>query len=225
MTNASRWTRSVVGAICGCATMVAAGCILPYAWPKVACVRGYAPAELPADCRVFRMEATVDRRDISETLVDFSLSEQSRFLGGWLLPHEHLSVDYGLYVVGIALNYAIDRVHLTRLRLYRPGFELVEIDSWDALGILEWREENRLGSALDALVDPPIHWPRPQKGWAPSIDQLVAVLPPGSTSDGYKETLLFAAAEYERIARRADGNDEMTRFLAKAGALRELAAK
>ena len=50
-----------------------------------------------------------------------------------------LSADYGVAVIGIALNYFVHTNHTVALRIYRPGFELVELHSWERGGQAVWK--------------------------------------------------------------------------------------
>src|SRR5262249_37497700 len=93
------------------------------------------------------------------------------------------------------------------VRLYRPGFDLVEIKSWDAVREVAWTPAPDLAgreTALDNLF---------------RVDQLDrdCKLP------AHIECLEFGASEYERLSRDAALDSDSERLDAKARALREIA--
>lgn len=92
------------------------------------------------------------------------------------------------------------------LRLYRPGYELIEVRAADAPTALDWRPvkdftaQERAVDGLTALpsdagVSTPADW------WTlnPPVDE--NPLQPGGVSPAQRESLRFAASEYERLAR------------------------
>jgi hypothetical protein len=117
------------------------------------------------------------------------------------------SVTYGFVVIGIALNYLTHTSHSMALRLYRPGYELVEVKPWERVNRVAWK------SAPDLEVQ------------EKTLDTLLPLgrLEPGSKSAAHRDALLFGAAEYERLAATAQAEDQRTRLTSKAGKLRERA--
>src|SRR5262249_55337083 len=61
------------------------------------------------------------------------------------------SVTYGFAVIGVALNYLTYTDHTMAVRLYRPGFDLVEIKSWDAVREVAWTPAPDLAGRETAL--------------------------------------------------------------------------
>jgi hypothetical protein len=128
----------------------------------------------------------------------------------------------------IALIYTKHTSHNVLLRLYRPGYELVEFDSWLARSEIEWNKASSVAEQEKA-IDGLLHVRAPyfgEKEGEYSFPGLAA----GSTSEGHRKALLFAASEYERVAAqlragREDPEQSGKRLLQKAGALKELAAK
>jgi hypothetical protein len=119
------------------------------------------------------------------------------------------SVTSGFYMIGIALNYPIHTSHSVALRLYRPGYELCEIRSWEHVNRVTWKPATGLEAqekALDALF--------PQKR-----------LEPGSQSAKHREALLFGAAEYKRLAAAVRSREQAGRLNDRAKWLRALAQK
>jgi len=89
------------------------------------------------------------------------------------------------------------------LRLYRPGFELIEIKSWGRADKIDWK----VAAGLEV-----------QEG---ALDKLFPV--DGHTSG--KEAFLFGASEYERLAANVLSDDDRARLDSKAKALREIAGE
>lgn len=113
-----------------CGLLLATGC-LPYGYPKLAYVPGYDPTNVrkAAEVHAFRVDVTTDRADLSET-AEWSITEIARTSDGRFPPQTRLSVERGFNVFG-PLTYNVGRSHTTRVRLYSPGHQLVELDSWD----------------------------------------------------------------------------------------------
>jgi len=147
---------------------------------------------------------------------------------GWLLPRTKLSATYGIYVYSVALNYPTYISHSLGLKLYRPGYELVELDSWERPGKIVWNEAPDLASQEKVLDQ--LFLMKPEERW----DELTWVtdkcLSPGSASAEHQRVLLFGAAEYERLASHLVANgpgekNSRARLEAKASKLRKLATK
>ena len=202
------------------------GCI-PYVLPDVAVVGGPATAGQPPDCRAFRVDATIDRADLDESITDFSLEEVAPSGASRLLPHGRVTFDYGYYVFGVAVNFPVDRVHVTRLRLYRPGYELVELDSWQPVRDVRWSAAATpvaQEKAIDDLLRP-LTLNGMAKWQVEGRHDPLGSLPPGSKSAAYRDVLLLAAAEYERVANLAGPLGSAGTALDKARTLRALAEK
>jgi hypothetical protein len=180
------------------------------------------------DVHVFRVDITRDFADISGS-DHYTLSEVPAGPPGWLLPRTKVSATYGIFVFGIALNYPVFISHSLAMRLYRPGYELVELDSWDLPEKITWKPASDLQSqerALDRLflrdekdALGPAQWPI-----------ISHCLSPGSKSRAHRRALLFGASGYERLATSDLGSgpertEERSRLQRKALDLRELASK
>jgi hypothetical protein len=186
------------------------GCIFPYcAYPRL----DYTPAvkldTQPGEVRAFRVDITKPTADLSvfvgpvyERLSELPVTNTDE-VAAQLKP----SVTYGFVVIGIALNYLTHTSHSVALRLYRPGFELVEITSWERAHRVAWKPAPDLDAqekALDALLP-------------------LGLLEAGSKAPTHRDTLNFGAAEYERLAAIAASPDHRGRLAEKASKLRERA--
>ena len=108
------------------------------------------------------------------------------------------AINYGviLLVADIPGTGVLHTSESIGLRLYRPGFELVEINSWELANKVEWRR-------VDGLA-----------GQERVLDQL---FPTDGNTFG-DEAYVFGASEYMRLSNEAISNDDRTRLEAKARA-------
>lgn len=188
------------------------GCILPYcAYPKI----DYTPAvsldAKSSEVRAFRVDITKPTADLSVFVgpVYERLSEIPVTNTDEVPTQVKPSVSYGFVVIGIALNYLTHTSRSLAVRLYRPGFELVEISSWERVHRVAWKASADLEAqekTLDGLFR-------------------VGRLESGSTAERHKDALLFGAAEYDRLAGAASSPEQRERLVEKATKLRDLANK
>lgn len=200
----------LLSAVCLLCLPFLGGCVLPYcAYPTL----DYTPS--------VKLERTTDQVRAFRVDIDRPTADMSVFVGP---VYERLSevpvtdtddipaqvrpsLSYGLVVLGIALNYLTHTSHSVALRIYRPGYELVEVKSWEAVNKVVWRLAPDLAGqqhALDALLP-------------------LGRLEPGSPSAAHREILLFGASEYERLASMAQSQDHQAGLRAKARQLRDRA--
>jgi hypothetical protein len=201
------------------------GCLLPFAVPKVSQTPLLNLGPEADQIHVFRVDDTLDFVDIGG--VDHLTYSEITSNSGWLLPRTKLSATYGFYVYSV-LSYPCYISHSLGLKLYRPGYELVELDSWEQPGKIVWNEAPDLASQEKVLDK--LFLMKPDERWDDLTSASDKCLSPGSASPEHQRVLLFAAAEYERLASRlvANGTEEKNsraRLEAKASKLRELAAK
>jgi hypothetical protein len=209
-----------------------AGCLqVPYVFPEL----GYAPS-VDAKCKkdevfAFRVDVTqtseviqgvaysrgevVDRLELSHIPVasDGSTSTQMSvtFASGW---------RYFGFVNFVPSSTA----HAMGLRFYRPGYETIVIKPGETTRELNWKRAADLNAQVQA-VDDLVQGTPTQKSTAITIRQ---VLEPGAKSPAHKEAILFAAGEYERLARAVSSSDPQdtqirSRLLDSANRMRNLA--
>jgi hypothetical protein len=200
----TRWKPASLVA-CG---LFATGCIVPYrAHPTF----DFTPAvKLPddgADVRAFRVDITRSTHHVNlfeptakEWLTEIPLAREAR-----IGPQYKAGSDFGLVIIGGALNYVTRSSDSLALRIYRPGYETVEIRSWQRVDELVWvpaptRESEE--AALDRL------------------------LPPGQArepkSAAHAKALAFVAGEYQRLLAAAHDSESRKRLEEKATNLRRL---
>lgn len=181
-----------------------AGC-LPYISPSLEVVPQINLAEEADEVHAFRVDGTQTQKlgDIQDSTVAYSLSRIS-ILNRAVLSQTRASLDRGMFVIGIALNYHIRYHQGCHVRLYRPGYELVEFRSWQFGKQLVWTPTNSL-EAEEKAIDDIIADYEPE-GIVASFRAKQGGLPwalcKGSHSKAHKEVLLFVATEYERLAEK-----------------------
>jgi hypothetical protein len=203
------------------------GCLIPYGFPTLSHVPGVELEQEAAPVHAFRVEITREWVDIGGDDA-WTLTEMPLGISGSVPSETRLSATYGFLVFGIALNYPVYTSHTVALRLYRPGYELVEIDSWQLAAKIAWREAPDLEAqerVLDRLY--PLGSETPEYCF---VGFLSRRLNPGSKSEAHREVLLFGASEYERLATSArstlsNPEDLCKRLAEKAKTLHTLAAR
>jgi hypothetical protein len=200
------------------------GCIpLFYAYPSIS----YVPT---VNIGPQHQNAYAFRVDVTDTLGE---PEHERFRPisisnkGYITGQGGSAIDDGIYWNCLVFCYAKQTTHTMRLRIYRQGYELLDIHSWQVDSI-NWKEVTSL-AAREKAIDNLLASTRDGHVMGPD-GKPFAHLEPGSTSAEQRETLLFAAAEYEHLATKIladeeDGEKSCIRCRAKAKCLHELADK
>ncbi len=201
--------RALPLAICLLSLPYTGGCVVPYcAYPTLDFTPSVKLDTQLGEVRAFRVDITKPTADLSVFVgpVYERLTELPVMNTDEVAPQLKTSVTYGFVVIGIALNYLTHTSHSIALRLYRPGFELVEIKSWERVKRVYWKTAPDLDTqekVLDVLLP-------------------LGLLEGGSTGAAHRESLLFGASEYDRLAAVAS-SDQQTRLKEKATKLRERA--
>ncbi len=216
--------RAFVRTACLLSSSCLGGCILPYAVPRV----DYTPAvtlDAPTEeVRVFCVDMASWRKvgvwqyerlsELSVTNTDATAAQ--------VKP----SLTHGVFIFAGALNHHIKFDYSVALRVYRPGFELAEIEPWERAKQINWIPAPEL-DAQDAVLD---------RLFPLDLDDLDdrddwddwSVLPYrnvglGSESTAHRKALLFGADEYDRLAAIAVLPEDRGRLTAKASRLRKRA--
>jgi hypothetical protein len=228
------------------------GCLVPLgaAWPSLPVIPPLQVNATGGQVHAFCVEAVT-----SHGSIDFSgeneyvLREVSVSPGGWVRPQVDVACDYGWCWHLIALGFVKVKHHTLMVRLYRPGCETVEVGAWSLAHEVKWTGVADLAGqekAIDGLVST-----RGANIWqemaerrdeeeppSPSDEGSREETPPplgceflaaGSKSPEHRKALLFAATEYERLA-KSSPDDAASRAVAdrmrkKAAWLRALAEK
>jgi hypothetical protein len=216
----------------------ASGCFVPIgaAWPSVSVTPPLQTNAAADQVRAFRVDA-VDANatlEFHEPSV-YTFRELPVAAGGWVVPQGKAACDYGWYWNCIALDFWKVKRHTVLVRLYRPGCQTVEVAAWALPKGVQWNGVADLAGqekAVDDLVSlgTPDFWGDILKEENDKHSSLVfRRLGNGSDSPEHREALLFAASEYERLAKTAP-DDAASRPLRermekKAAWLRDLAEK
>ena len=116
--------------------------------------------------------------------------------------------------------------HAVVVRLYRPGFESIELKAGQDPREMQWQAAPDL-AAQEKAIDDLLGTNPLESGKALSKD-LQRRLEPGTKSTAHRDALLFASREYERLARSVaaeelDGSEIRARLVEKARRLKSLA--
>jgi hypothetical protein len=227
----------IAGRACGLLALLMTGCMpLGYAFPTVSYVR-------PASVGAVRDEVHAFRVDIADDECCFDIPEHDRYVLKPLALHSDgsfdaqmkISADYGWFVDCVAVIYGSARHHTVLVRLYRPGYQVLELESWHKEAPLQWTPAPTpldQEQAIDNLVST---WnTSPQRlqnqyafdGFIPPRDAIIfRYLAPGSASKQHRESLLFAVGEYERLLKEANDAKLRARLEEKIVWLQQLAAR
>jgi hypothetical protein len=211
----------------------AAGCVpIFYAYPSVSYVPALNLGPGHDNIFVFRVDVADD-----ESTPGLAKPGHYRFRQVHVAPHGtimgqgKLAIDSGFYWNLIAVTYAEKTDHSIRLRLYRPGFDVLEIQAWQNEMSMEWTAVSDLRAqekVIDKLLRPTGNgaWTQAHKDKDWGLDQV----DPGSVTPEQRSVLVFVAGEYERLAAdmALEANElaeACNRCHAKAKFLHELAAR
>jgi hypothetical protein len=222
---------------CGIIPLLMTGCLMPYAYPTVSYVPPVSVGPAREEVHAFR----VDIADQDNSSV--RLPERDRYVLRPLPLHPDgsfdsqvkVAFDYG-WILNCLAYFSDGWTHHTMLvRLYRPGYQTIEIESWQQNSRLQWieaRSPEEQEQAIDDLVSTwnttPVSVQNhvSQTGFVPPRDPIVfRYLAPGSAGQEHVRALQFAANEYTRLTRNLPDSELRTRLLAKEKALRHLAVQ
>lgn len=223
---------------CGLLGLLLAGCMpIGYAYPTIGYVRPASVGPARAEVRAFRVDVVNDDNCLDIPEKDrYRLTPLPLHRDGSFDPQVKVAVDYGWLWNCVALIYDSSTHHTVLVRLYRPGYYTLELESWRKEGRMQWtpaRTPQEREQAIDDLVSTWKTAPaRLQnkyafEGFVPPREPIVfRYLAPGSTSQEHRSALHFAAREYEQLLSEDVGDPEMrSRVEEKARALRKLAMR
>jgi len=222
---------------CGLLGLLLAGCMpLGYAFPTVSYVR-------PASVGAARDEVRAFRVDVADDDNCFDIPEKDRYRlkplplhrDGSFDPQMKIAVDYGWLCNCVALIYGSSTHHTVLVRMYRPGYQTLELESWRKPGRMQWTPAPAPQDREQAIDDLVSTWNTApgrlqnkyaSEGFVPPRDSIIfRYLAPGSTSHEHRSALRFAAGEYDRLLSEVSDPALRARLEEKAKALQQLAAK
>jgi hypothetical protein len=214
-------------------SLLMAGCIpIGYAYPTVSYIPA-TPVSAPTDeVHAFRVDVADDdnspefAEDDEYVLQRLPLEKDGRFDS-----QVKVSVDYGWFWNWIAYVYDEYTHHTLMVRLYRPGYHTIEIESWQKTGKVEWQPAKSLDEQEKAIDDLLSTWTRSRMSTQhlynqvgpPRDSSVFRYLAAGTASDEHLQALQFAASEYERLQKEVTDAAVRSRLESKAKALRKLA--
>ena len=202
------------------------GCI-PYVGPSI----DYTP----------RVKLEAPRDEVKAFRVDIASSQYSMGLSGPALTKANTerlsevpisyrdevpgqakaSVQYGIVFIG-PLTFRLRESASVALRLYRPGYDLVEIVSWELTNRVEWKPAADLAAQEMSLAR---LFGSNQDGRSQSAIRFGCCQEKGSVSAAHREALLFGASEYERLAQLPCSDEKRETLAKRAKDMRDLAAE
>lgn len=209
---------------------------LGYAYPTVAYVRPASVGAARDEVRAFRVDVVNDTTCFDVTEKDrYRLTPLPLHRDGSFEPQVKVAIDYGWLVNCMALNYTSLTHHTVLVRLYRPGYQTLELESWRKDERLHWTPAPSLQNREQAIDDLVSTWnTAPERmqnkyafeGFVPPRDPVIfRYLAPGATSHEHRLALRFAADEYEQLLSDVNDAGQRARLEEKAKALRQLAAR
>jgi hypothetical protein len=215
------------------ACLLKVGC-LPYAYPKVSYVAGTELGSEVSDVHAFRVDGD---RDLPLGFCDYRLTEITPRADGTLPSQWRVTIERGTAdLTGRFHYFSGGQVHETLMRLYRPGYRLVELKSWESTDTIVWQpapDWRAQVQALTGVLAPPQPTATPATAARASQDlspllQPVAhyvwehLLPLPPTTLEAKGVFDFAVAECERLAECAPSSEDAARVRKLAQKLVEM---
>ncbi len=212
--------------------LTAAGCMqIPYFIPEINYAPGVGTGCKSDEVHAFRVDVT-QKTEIKEGLAAVSgevveyqeLTPIRTSAAGATSAQIGLTFATGWRYVGVVNFTASSTEHGVSLRFYRPGYQTIVLKPGDGERELDWKKARDLNAQVKA-VDDLLNGEKIRKTQTIKVRQ---ALEPGAKSAGHRETLEFAASEFERLARglsAADAEDRAIRrdLLQEASRLRAIA--
>jgi hypothetical protein len=136
MKRAGRYLRGVaLIALC----ILAAGCF-PYAYPKLSRVPSAELGSEASEIHVFRVDAKTNPALFGFSDSDYQLTAITPRPDGTVPSQYRVTIERRVaHPTGQFYYFSGGSVHETLVRLYRPGYHLVELKSWDSTDTIDWR--------------------------------------------------------------------------------------
>jgi hypothetical protein len=201
------------------------GCIpLVYAYPSISFIPEINVGHDSKLIYAFRVDITEDSSEAGH----YQFRRLPMTPNGYVSGQEKTALDDGYCWNCIGFKHERQIHHTLRERLYRRGYEVIDVHSWQGTQPVIWKEISGTSEeekAIDALLAP-IHAASSKEADGTQFLHLE----PGSVSPQHQDSLRFAAAEYEYLAKKLealgeDNDDAYDRCRAKARALRDLASR
>lgn len=130
---------------------LATGC-LPYAYPKLSYVPGAELGPEVSDVHAFRVDAATDLAMLLAKC-EYKLTEITPRAGGTVPSQLRVTIERAVaHPTDQFYFFSGGCFHETLVRLYRPGFLLVELKSWDSTDKIVWQPAPDWRSQQQALI-------------------------------------------------------------------------
>lgn len=214
-----------------------AGCMpLGYVFPTVSYIRPATVGAARDDVHAFRVDVVDDDNCLEITEHDrYVLAPLPLHRDGSFDPQMKVAVDYGWLINCVAAILDSSTHHTLLVRLYRRGYQTLELESWRKEGRMQWTPAPGPAEREQAIDDLVSTWKTSParlqnkyafQGFVPPRESVVfRYLVKGSTSDAHRSALQFAAGEYEQLLSEVSDAELRGRLEEKAKALRQLAAR
>ena len=225
----SRAKRILCGALLA-SGLFATGCfVLPVSYPKLSYLPGVEAGAALSDCFIVRMDCSVYQTENHGDYGEYTLTEVLPDPDGRIPSHASMSLEKKNVFVGFHEGYQIvGKTHRTLLRLYRPGYALVELGSWHSTDQVQWQRAKDWSDqerAIDGLLDgPPATYAGARLLWDQEGKTFHHLPKLTNNSANAVRPFVFAAAEYERVAALAPTPEGAARLRDKARRLVEVKA-
>lgn len=188
------------------------GCLY-YAYPTLTHTPELAVRNDDGGAHAFRVEINRTERKLDPTSTEYTLMRIPMDRKGVIPSQLELAPATGVLNLGLVDGQPHERSHFTmHVRVYRPGFQTLEVKAWEKTRQLQWTPAADLlaqEKAIDDLLADPAA-PTPLLGrdrpaflsWWDMKDEKSPPLglQPGAVSPSQRSALEFAASEYERLA-------------------------
>jgi hypothetical protein len=208
-----RWTALVVPLLL-CPLLT--GCFVPigYAYPTISHVASVQVEQAQGEVRAFRVDITDKQNCLGGFTPNcFNCGDDDRYVltalplsqDGYVPAQTKVALDYS-WIWNCVWIYSGQTHHSVKVRLYRPGWQTVEIRSGEKSGRVVWRKAEDLEAQEKAVDDLLSTW---ETDWRFSHDteqpprestDVFCHVAPGSASAAHRQVLQFAASEYDRLA-------------------------
>lgn len=228
--------RLILGGVC-LACLGSTGCLqVPFYLPEYGKVSATRPGCEPREVHAFRVDVTqkIELKDgpppefktTGTNVENLQLTRIPLADDGTTPSQVAFNCASGWTYVGFWNFVNTCTSHAVAVRLYRPGFETIELKAGHDPREMQWHEALHLAAqerAIDNLLGA-----NPLETSKSLSNELQRRLEPGSKSTAHRDALLFASREYERIARAVspdelDGSAFRARLMEKSRRLKSLA--
>ncbi len=223
--------------VVGLLGLLLAGCMpLGYVFPTVSYIRPATVGAARGDVRAFRVDVVDDDNCLEITEHDrYVLTPLPLHRDGSFDPQVKVAVDYGWLFNCVAVILDSSTHHTIMVRLYRRGYQTLELESWRKEGPMQWTPAPSPAEREQAIDDLVSTWKTSParlqnkyafEGFVPPRESVVfRYLAPGSSGNAHRSALQFAANEYEQLHGEVGDAELRGRLQEKAQALRQLAAR